>query len=106
MIDLPLCLLVSFPHWSPPLSRFLESTAAIQGKKRLVFQVCLFPTERAPEATAAEAVDVAAMVSERMVIDSWVVDTLVAVIDCVITSRRVNKFIVVGLDRVGMGGRW
>ena len=51
-----------------------------------MLQVCMFPTERTPDVTAAEAVDVAAGVSDRMVIDSWAVDTLVAVADCVITD--------------------
>ena len=47
-----------------------------------MLQVCLFPTERAADVTAAEAVDVAAGVSDWMV--NEVVDTIVGVTDCII----------------------
>ena len=60
----------------------MESTAASQGRKRIALQVCLLPTERTPEVPAAEAVDVAAGVSDWMVNEA--VDTVVGVTDCII----------------------
>ena len=51
----------------------MESTAASQGRKRLELQVCLLATERTPDEPAAAAVEVAAGVSDWMVIDPWFV---------------------------------
>lgn len=56
--------------------------AASQGRKRNELQVCLLPTECTPEIPAAEAVDVAAGVSDWMVNEA--VDTVVGVTDCIV----------------------
>ena len=56
--------------------------AASQVRKRVALQACLLPTERTPEVPAAEAVDVAAGVSDWMV--NEVADTIVGVTDCII----------------------
>ena len=62
----------------------MVSMAPSQGRKTIALQVCLLPTDRAPEVPAAEAVDVAAGVSDWIV--NEVVDIIVGVTDWVIIN--------------------
>lgn len=60
----------------------MESSAAIHGRMRLMLQAYLLPTERVADVPAAGAVDVAAGVTERTVIDPRSVAAAVGVTDC------------------------
>lgn len=66
----------------------MVSMAASQGRKGTALQVCLLPTERTREVPAAEAVDVAAGVSDWMVNEA--VDTAAGDTDCVIIEDLVE----------------
>ena len=60
----------------------LESTIAIQGRRRHVPQVNLPPPERASKVLAAEGFDAAAGVTDCIVIDPEIFAVIVGVPDC------------------------
>ena len=61
----------------------LESTIPIQGRRRHVPQANLTPPERASDVLAAEAFDVAAGVSDWIVIGADTFAVIVGVPDCI-----------------------
>lgn len=75
----------------------MESTAASQGRKRIALKVCLLPTDFTLEVPVAEAVDVAAGVSD------WMVNEVVDPVVLMELVGAVNSAKVPNMTPLGVG---